>query len=238
MMDLFLSGGAPLPSTDEVAKAYELALAERFGLAVKARRLALKLSAAELSRRTAEIGYPITRGAIARIESNSRLGKIDVAELLALSAALDIPPVLLLLDHFPTVGATVEITPDFEASVSTALNWICGRISFPREEIQRIRTHPMRGDVLFSNRPEQENDGVKLILAASSLDRATTDRLGLRNELRRARDEGGDVDTAQAMLDLQEGRIEPLREAVNSSLKALWGDRFGQEAQVSEESND
>ena len=54
----------------------------------------------ELAERTAELGYPITRVAISKIERNSREGKLDVAELLVLAEALGIAPVLLLAPGF------------------------------------------------------------------------------------------------------------------------------------------
>jgi hypothetical protein len=57
-----------MPSIDERAKAFELELSRRFGLAVETRRKALNLTASEVARRTAELGYPISRGAIAKIE--------------------------------------------------------------------------------------------------------------------------------------------------------------------------
>ena len=50
------------------------------------------------------LGYPISRGAIAKMESNVRSGKVDVAEVPVLSAALDIPPVLLLFSGFSMDG--------------------------------------------------------------------------------------------------------------------------------------
>ena len=54
------------------------------------------MTAQQLAERTKELGYPVTRVAISKIESNSRAGKVDVAELLVLGAALGVPPVTLI----------------------------------------------------------------------------------------------------------------------------------------------
>jgi transcriptional regulator with XRE-family HTH domain len=85
-----------MPNVDAGAKAWELELAGRIGAAVQARRKALKLTAQQLAERTKRLGYPITRVAISKIEGNMRAGKFDIAELLALAQALELPPVSLL----------------------------------------------------------------------------------------------------------------------------------------------
>lgn len=114
-----------MPATDDVAKAWELGLAERFGRAVRERRAALGLSAQQVSDRTREYGYPITRVAISKIEGNSRSGKIDVAELFTLALALRIPPALLLFPEFP--DGDVQIVPTESVSNTAALRWLSGR---------------------------------------------------------------------------------------------------------------
>jgi transcriptional regulator with XRE-family HTH domain len=85
-----------MPNVDAGAKAWELELAGRIG-AVHVRRKALNLTAQQLAERTKNLGYPITRVAISKIEGNMRTGKIDVADLLVLAAALDLPTISLLL---------------------------------------------------------------------------------------------------------------------------------------------
>jgi transcriptional regulator with XRE-family HTH domain len=212
-----------MPSIDEEAKAFEMALAARFGRAVKARRRALKLSASEVSRRTAELGYPISRGAIAKIESNSRSGKVDVAELLALSAALDIPPVLLLFDGFPS-GQPVEVRPGFEAMVGDAVRWVWGRISYPRKVARE--TNASGRQVVragYEDRPRPPNDGVNLITAATAWDKAVADRIPLMILLEKVQTDDGDVNTAQRMLDLHDEQIEALQNQIHDTREALWG---------------
>jgi transcriptional regulator with XRE-family HTH domain len=113
-----------MPNIDPVAKTWELNLAERIGEAVQARRKALGLTAQQLAERTAELGYPITRVAISKIEGNKRAGKFDVAEWLVLAEALDIPPALLLFPDYP--DGTVLGLPGNERKSVAAVWWVSG----------------------------------------------------------------------------------------------------------------
>jgi transcriptional regulator with XRE-family HTH domain len=115
-----------MPNINESAKTWELKLAGQLGLAVQARRKALRMTAQQLAERTAELGYPITRVAISKIEGNMRAGKIGVAELLALAAALDIPPVLLLSPGFP--DGQVETRPGRSVDAREAVLWFAGHL--------------------------------------------------------------------------------------------------------------
>jgi transcriptional regulator with XRE-family HTH domain len=120
-----------MPYTDDAAKAWQLELAKRVGDAVKARRTALKMTAQQLAERSKELGYPVTRVAISKIESNSRAGKVDVAELMALAAALDVPPVALLFPDLPE--GDVEILPGESGPSVAALFWFTGEYDDPDE---------------------------------------------------------------------------------------------------------
>lgn len=104
-----------MPSIDVEAKASQMELSARVGQAIQKRRKVLKLTAQQLAQRTIENGYPVTRVAISKIEANVRAGKLDVAELLALAKALEMPPALLLFPDYPDAGS-VE-----------AVSWISGR---------------------------------------------------------------------------------------------------------------
>lgn len=86
---------------DQAAKEWAGSLAEEFGQAVKFWREKMELTAVELSNRTREIGYPITRATIAKIESNSRNSKVDVAEVLTLATALHVAPIDLIFPGLP-----------------------------------------------------------------------------------------------------------------------------------------
>jgi transcriptional regulator with XRE-family HTH domain len=114
-----------MPNIDRGAKAWELNLAERVGKAVQKRRNALKLTAQQLAQRTAGLGYPITRVAISKIEGNKRAGKLDVAELLVLAQALEVPPALLLFPDYP--DGPVQGLPGCERKGVEAVWWVSGR---------------------------------------------------------------------------------------------------------------
>ena len=124
-MGVYLSRNVSMPKIDEAAKAWELKLAERVGKAVQKRRKALEMTGVELAERTAELGYPITRVAISKIEGNSRAGKLDVAELLVLAEALKIAPVLLLAANFP--DGEVETGPGHSVESRDAVGWFSGQ---------------------------------------------------------------------------------------------------------------
>ncbi len=110
-----------MPNVDERAKAWQEQRSRRFGQAVAARRNDLGLTAVQLSERTRAIGYPMTRSTIARIEGNHRAGKIDLAEIVTLAAALDTAPGLLLFPDL--VDGAVEVVPDRVMSSSDAWAW-------------------------------------------------------------------------------------------------------------------
>lgn len=90
------------------------------GLGVKRAREKAGLSAAKLEEKTRELGYPITRGTIAKIEGGHRDGKFDVNEVVILAAALTVTPLDLV---FPTTPAPVEYIPGLVTSVGDALEW-------------------------------------------------------------------------------------------------------------------
>ncbi|WP_337110167.1 hypothetical protein [Prescottella equi] len=82
-----------------------------------------KLSVAKLSDRTAELGYPMSRTVIADLELGRRK-KLDVAELVVLARALNVPPVTLIYPDMP--GGMVEVWPGYEAPSIRAAQWFSG----------------------------------------------------------------------------------------------------------------
>ena len=114
---------------------WQTKLSENFGNALQKHRTEQGLSAAKLSELTKQAGFQVTRSTIAKMESNSRGGKLDIAELLILSAALDVPPGLLLFPGYPS--RTVEITPAIRFNAATrypsfyAVEWLAGRARTP-----------------------------------------------------------------------------------------------------------
>jgi transcriptional regulator with XRE-family HTH domain len=108
-------------------------VADRVGAAVRARRLEQGMSAVQLSKRTAELGYPITRGTIAKIESNSRNGKLDLTEVMALAAALEVPPILLVYPDGPF--KPIEMLPDMPEDSIRAAMWFTGEWTEARQSV-------------------------------------------------------------------------------------------------------
>ncbi|WP_278262734.1 helix-turn-helix transcriptional regulator [Nocardia sp. AG03] len=101
-----------------------MATAKRIGEAVATARERQDITAAKLSERTKQLGFPIHRTAITKIENGSRSGKMDVSELIVLAAALGVPPVQLLYPQMPD-GPT-EALPGVESLSSDAMLWFSG----------------------------------------------------------------------------------------------------------------
>lgn len=113
-----------MPNIDEDARAWQLEWSGRIGHAVQQRRKALGLTAGQLATRTEALGYPINRVAISKIEGNNRAGKMDVAEVAILGAALNIPPVMLLYPGLP--HTSYRDLPNSEHTALDALLWFTG----------------------------------------------------------------------------------------------------------------
>jgi transcriptional regulator with XRE-family HTH domain len=204
-----------MPNIDEGAKEFELARAGWFGNAVSWRRKALNLTASELSRRTVDLGYPISRGAVAKIESNLRSGKVDVAEVLVLSAALDIPPALLLFPQFSTDGSG-PVLPGVYAKEDDAVRWLSGQVPLPEEtDMPSVRLEHIGTNL--------RNEGVHLVVATNLLHQALETRISLVHHLHTLQAEDGDVTDAQRMLDMNDELIQNLRQQIRGARETLWG---------------
>ncbi|MGW3228744.1 helix-turn-helix transcriptional regulator [Kitasatospora sp. NPDC001095] len=103
----------------EWAAAVNAAIADE----VKRRRSELGMSAEALAARCAELGYPLSRQVIAKLESGSRNGPTP-AELLVLARALQMPAVALVLPL--RQGPTTRPTPLLESSPWEAVAWFTG----------------------------------------------------------------------------------------------------------------
>lgn len=106
------------------------AVAERIGKAVATRRKAVGLTAQQLAERCRELGAPIHRTTVTKIENGRP--RFDLGELLILSVALDIPPALLVFPDYP--DGFVEVVPGVEATNETAVDWLAGRDTMPDAE--------------------------------------------------------------------------------------------------------
>src|SRR5262249_2998643 len=108
---------------------------------IRQRRKARGMSAEDLAAACTDLGMPIPRSTLADLE-NGRRASISVAEWLAIAAALDVPPVMLLCP----VGTaeTAEVLPGAEAPAFRAAQWVAGEAPL---------RHPGRADVLTDWRP-------------------------------------------------------------------------------------
>lgn len=96
---------------------------ERFGRALKHWRTNRGLSAQALADKTSELGYPISRGVIANMETG-RKSSLDVCELIVLASALRVDPPILLYPPLPI--DEVEYLPHQPVSTDDALQRFMG----------------------------------------------------------------------------------------------------------------
>src|SRR6478752_7847850 len=95
----------------------------RIATAIRNARRRREMSAQELADATTRLGLPVSRSQIANYESG-RKHSLDVAELLILAAALEIPPALLLFPTFP--DGKVELIPGRMVDTNRAVDWLSG----------------------------------------------------------------------------------------------------------------
>lgn len=113
-------------------KDFNARVAERVGKQVASAREGIggrRMTAQALANRTAELGQPLDRSVIAKLEKGLRQ-TITVAELLVLARALDVPPATLL---FPLDQSEVELLPGEERGVWPSLLWLTGEAPYPEE---------------------------------------------------------------------------------------------------------
>ena len=87
-------------------------------------RKARQLQQKDLSARLREIGRPMLPTVISKIERGER--RIDIDDLMALSVALDVSPLVLLLPRTGTGEETVLITDEVEAPAARVWQWVDG----------------------------------------------------------------------------------------------------------------
>lgn len=121
------------------------------------------MTAQALANRTAELGHPLDRSVIAKLEKGLRQ-TITVADLLALARALDVPPVTLL---FPLNEPEVELLPGERRGVWSSLLWLTGEAPYPEPPTsytESQRWEPPPAIALF----RQHDQFVREALAAAS----------------------------------------------------------------------
>ncbi|YCN53432.1 helix-turn-helix domain-containing protein [Rhodococcus erythropolis] len=80
-------------------------------------------SAQWLSDQTAELGFRVARSTISDLETGRRT-RLDIAELLVIAAALNVPPVMLLYPKIP--DGEVQVTPGISMKSIDAARWFGG----------------------------------------------------------------------------------------------------------------
>lgn len=128
-----------------------------------------KFTTQALADRTAQLGHPLDRSVIAKLEKGHRQS-ISVPELLVLAEALEVPPLLLLL---PLGHAeTVEILPGTEVPVAAALRWLTGERPLPGSRWEGLSTE----------------DGSPTVAAFQTHQRYVDGSVNLRQNARRVRE--------------------------------------------------
>ncbi len=164
-----------------------------------------------LAERTGELGYPISRVAIGKIETSHREGKFDVAELLVLAAALDIPPMLLLYPGYP--DGAVENLPGRSTDSRIAALWFSGQV--PSENVG------LRGDYEW-------NPGEELVDHDSLATAVDAELRQLQSDLTRLRTAKNLTEaTEQIEGDIAHHQklVTVLRANAERHLDELWGNR-------------
>lgn len=113
-------------------------LAKRVGSAVADRRKELGLTAQQLAQLCGDIGVPIHRTTITKIENGRP--RFDLGELVVLAEALRTAPLTLLYPgpYSDSADHRVEVLPGQEVSPQVAASWFSGRLrGVLREEYTR-----------------------------------------------------------------------------------------------------
>ena len=112
---------------------------------VRRERKRLNLTAAELSERMTQIGAPLLDTGIHKLEGGYR--QVTVDDLVALSAALDTPPNVLLLpaaDNATNYGKPVALTPGYDVTARRAWQWAVGEHPLADSTVQDEARFVMR----------------------------------------------------------------------------------------------
>jgi transcriptional regulator with XRE-family HTH domain len=96
---------------------------EVFSSRLREARDARRWTQQELSARLAELGAPMDRTTIAKLEKGQRQARVE--ELVAIAVALDVSPLYLILPL--RLDAKVKLAPKLVVEAIEALNWASGK---------------------------------------------------------------------------------------------------------------
>ena len=106
-----------------------------------------RMSQQGLADRMAQLGRSVRNTAIAKIESGQR--RVDVDDLVALAAALNVSPARLLLPDEGDPLARVQLTPEVEVGMEAAWQWVTGSHSLESAEADLADPAVQRAELEF-----------------------------------------------------------------------------------------
>lgn len=163
------------------------------------------LTQQQVAERTADLGHPISRGTLAKIEAaaspdapselRTRVDNITLVDVLVLAAALDTSPLLLF---FPLgEEERVVVTPAVSQHPQLAVEWAKGESTFTRDAVLEGYDEPVPASSAWNERQWKKNvyvirlfDQLRPLQEAATRSQATDkDRLRLLDHL-------GDIEAA------------------------------------------
>lgn len=157
-----------------------------------------------LEQRTEKLGHRVSRGGLSQLESGNRRS-ISVAEWLVLSAALEVPPLLLIWPKYP--DGRVDMLPKFRVDAFDAHAWVAGRFSM---EWCEFEDSPGEVEPVLSNRP------VPLVALVDEVHEALPSFVSIANQLR---GDAEQIAAAKASL----AAYEKKKRELNRKIEALGG---------------
>ncbi|PZS26324.1 MAG: hypothetical protein DLM59_18535 [Pseudonocardiales bacterium] len=172
------------------------------------------MSAKQLSAACAELGVPIERSVISNLE-NKRRATVSLAELIALSRVLEVPPLLLA---FP-VGREqeTEVLPSQTVPTWSAATWFSGEAGFPHDA--GGPSEPMHGARWENADPNFEQGSVPLQLFRDhtlQLEQRSLNRMAAQSLSIAAETAATDAERAAHVqtADSYEGRVRHFEDAI------------------------
>jgi transcriptional regulator with XRE-family HTH domain len=99
-------------------------VSERVAANVKALRTERRLTLDDLAGRMRDLGRPLLKSGLSKIESGER--RVDVDDFAALAIALETNVNRLLLSAHAEADDSIEITPELASTSRAAWGWACG----------------------------------------------------------------------------------------------------------------
>lgn len=165
--------------------------ARRIGDAIRHLRTQRGLSTYQLADRTVDLGYPVHRATISKLETGLRGDKLPIFELIVIAAALDVAPLQLLYPRLPE--EQVEVLPGVMSSSWVAAKWFAGEegrplsVGTPAADAARIRQCEADSRIPLELTREHDRELTRLQILDSKFHQLRRDqgRLGLPSDIDR-----------------------------------------------------